>query len=502
MRLLSGACTAAFLCFVASSAHASYQSYGVFCNSMVTNGQSISLPSSGTLCINSGTYNLSSGLTVSNSITITGWPVQNPQINTTSSGSYVPPVFMPKITQTPTGGFTIFDVTANNVTIQGLWADGTGKNIAAGSCGSDVFTIEESGVTGETVVGTVFSNFTCGVEGNRAGVLNASGNVSHDDTYTAFNCSPCTGQTSTWANNLVYNEGTGQTNSNSYPFTASSGGSGTQDQYVTMQYNSVFYNPVWECYDSHDGAHITWDHNLCVGWGESIFASSPRYPTGINYGATGAGYTIHDGIITNNVVDYGTSLYLYNNNGGMLQNSITTCSDSGCTGTTEVATPFTISGNTLLMGSSNGCVMYYTTLVNPTNNNGGTPCGPGGYDPETVSSITLSANTYTAGQPNHTIATINVNMRDTLWQSAGIQSGSSSTANGNFPMPPGVLTLNSSSPSGCAQIVGNQLIQSASGSPVGNPGCTVTITATLPGANMNGAGSSSYTSGSFSLTGN
>jgi parallel beta-helix repeat protein len=220
----------------------------------------------GTLCLNGGSYSVSATIGVNKSVTILG-------------------VNSPRLTQTFTGNF--FQVSAANVTIQGLTMTGLNGNRTGESC-AGTGAIRVGAVTGVKIVSNTAETFTCGIQLNGTSSFTVTGNRLSRVKYAAITTYPATNGVIS-QNTVTDVNSDGPLGQNAYGIVIS----GNLSRNVTVSGNMVNRAPTWECYDTHDGQAIDFLNNTCIGPGR----------VGINH--VNSGIADPSGRVEGNTIDAG-----------------------------------------------------------------------------------------------------------------------------------------------------------------------------------------------------
>jgi hypothetical protein len=387
----------------------------VACSVTIDSGESIasavsSTPAGGTLCLNSGSYSLSSSVTVNKAMRITGVNAANP----------------PSITQT--GAFTMFDPEANSIEIDHLSATGF-EHSTTGHCGGSQFVFNGGGAPNDTNVhDNVLNTFSSGICLVNASNFTIQNNDITNIKYSGIGIS--NGNTGSITGNFVYDMDTnGTAGDNAYGIVVS-GPTGSPSNNVIAQNNAVYNSPFWECMDNHGGTNIQWLNNYCLA------------PHTVGFNAPGNGQNPEvNGIVNGNTVDVGVANLALGNNASIVMTA-------GSGGTLTCSTSCQVENNTIRWGAGNGCNFVVST---PPVTESGNVCG---LAPATMSAPNLSATSFTSNQPNGVVATITANV--------------SPAFPSYLPAFPGTLTITGTN-SGGFQICGGgfELCQSSAGTPAG-----------------------------------
>jgi hypothetical protein len=220
----------------------------------------------GILCLNGGSYSVSATIGVSKSVTLVG-------------------VNSPRLTQTFTGNF--FQVSAANVTIQGLTMTGANGNRTGESC-AGTGAIRVGAVAGVKIVSNTADTFTCGIQLNGTSSFSVTGNRLSRVKYAAITTFPATDGVIS-GNTVTDLNVDGPLGQNAYGIVIS----GNLSRNVTVSNNMVNRAPTWECYDTHDGQSIDFLSNTCIGPGR----------VGINH--VNSGIADPSGRVEGNTIDAG-----------------------------------------------------------------------------------------------------------------------------------------------------------------------------------------------------
>jgi hypothetical protein len=418
----------------------------------------------------SGTYNLSTGLTLDYRDAGETW-------------TYDPAdgINSPSLTQTGCSGagciyFTL-NTGADNVTITGLTATGA-SILYHGSCfgapsNEAVFVLSNVGSStptnalapnNTTITYNVLNSFDCGVALVHAYNPVVSFNRMSTTSYAGAMCLACIGlaQQTIWQGNVFYdlNAG-GSIGTNAYGISFTLDWPNTNPTTNFTGLNNLAFNSTWVCFDNHGGSKIFWINNLCIegpgatGGGGSI-ASHGIYPNGPG---------ITDVQLIGNIIDLGTganqpgtALYVVEGS-DYHNNNFITCDTGYCN----------LSNNIELLSATKGWGFpdYISPIISQSNNTGN-------IDPEQVSTIRFVATgncgsatscTMTHGQANAVVGTLVVNMSNTYW---------------SFPIPPGSLSIGGNNLGQFVICNQNQICQPAAGG-AANTYSDFSITATLHG---------------------
>jgi hypothetical protein len=229
-------------------------------------GEVANTATGGTLCLNGGSYSVSSTITVTKAVTILG-------INS------------PRLTQTFTGNF--FQVNAANVTIQGLTITGANRNRTGESCGG-TGAIRVGAVSGVKILSNTADTFTCGIELDGTSSFSVNGNRLSRVKYAAITTYPATNGVID-SNTITDLNVDGPLGENAYGIVAG----GNVSRSIVISNNMVNRAPTWECYDTHDGQSIDFLNNTCIAPGR----------VGINH--VNSGITDPSGRVEGNTLDAG-----------------------------------------------------------------------------------------------------------------------------------------------------------------------------------------------------
>jgi parallel beta-helix repeat protein len=223
-------------------------------------------PAGGTLCLNGGSYSVSSTVAVTKTVKIVG-------------------VGSPKITQTFTGD--VFSVTAPNVTIQGLTMVGANRRRTGESC-SGTGAIAVGAVSGVKILSNTADSFTCGIQLSGTSSFAVSGNRLSRIKYAGITTYPASNGTID-GNTLTDVDHDGPLGENAYGIVVG----GDVSRSIVVSNNAVRNAPTWECYDTHDGQSIDFLNNTCVAPGR----------VGINH--VNSGIADPSGRVEGNTIDAG-----------------------------------------------------------------------------------------------------------------------------------------------------------------------------------------------------
>jgi hypothetical protein len=302
--------------------------------------------------------------------------------------------------------------------------------------------------------------------------VTAKYNYMSGDGEAGIVCDPCL--TGTVSNNVARDmANVGEPNA--YPFVVSGDSVSTG---VTFQNNSVFNNPVWECYDNHGGTDIHWFNNYCLAAGNNTAINSPGDGGPINTRPR----------VNGNVIDKGSAacsgcntIVMVAGGGGALT----------CTGGDGLGCR--VENNIILFGSADsGCGLMATGADGGTLNGSvivsGNSCGS---NPATMAAPVLATdqpgNAFVANQPGGIIGKITVAVNPTFPSWVGGWP--------NYGGWPGTFSLGGPNASNFQICVdGQHLCQAAGGTAAGS--YNITITGTL-----NGLSNSPRTSATITLAG-
>ena len=203
-------------------------------------GELANTAAGGTLCLNGGSYSVAATITVTKAVTIVG-------------------VGSPRLTQTFTGNF--FQVSAANVTIQGLTMTGANRNRTGESCGG-TGAIRVGAVSGVKILSNTADTFTCGIQLNGTSSFSVNGNRLSRVKYAAITTFPATNGVID-SNTITDLDVDGPLGENAYGIVAS----GNLSRSIVISNNMVNRAPTWECYDTHDGQSIDFLNNTCIAPG-------------------------------------------------------------------------------------------------------------------------------------------------------------------------------------------------------------------------------------------
>lgn len=449
-----------------------------------------------TICVSSGSGTISSGITVSHSIRVTGLTAG--AVAAAGSAWYSA---VPNIT------FSGASILAFNVTVGGAQFDHLkatasatlATNNTGGSCGGGTTypnLINASvAFTGLTVAYVQTSNFMCdyvfGGGTTSTSVTNVSTkyNLSTGAGYAAMTCDPCT--SATWSNNQNFNMTVDTGSGNSYPFVFSGDALSTT---ATVTNNTVVNNTVWTCYNQHGNTDIVWTSNYGLACNAQATQSGIANMTGI--GGTPA--TATRPRWNSNFLDQGTGAFT----AGF--GSIVQVAGSGGTltcGTTVGVNDCEVENNTVLGFLDNSsCTQIIVgadggTLTGTQTVSGNSCSGTRATMAAPTFAVDAAGGNFLAGQANGLIGKISVVMTPAFpawvggWPNYGGWPGTFSICEGSNCTPSGTTTTHFQ-----ICVDGQHVCQVAAGVPAGS------YTIRVAGA-LNGLSNSPQTSANISLTG-